>query len=154
MKRFLQRIASVLRSVPRPAAGPRRRARLTLETLESRELLSTMTIGMNLERVTDYMAAWMFTDAFKASRPWIPDARQPGHPHAHHQHERGRPDSQRPRLAAGLQRPELRRSGLAPRCRLLPVPPALPPATRPVHDAPLHAGPGDHHLAGPALVGP
>src|SRR6267378_2191949 len=72
MRRFLQRIARVLRSVPRPAAAPRRRARLTLETLESRQLLSTMTIGMNLERVTDYMAAWMFTDAFKASRPWIP----------------------------------------------------------------------------------
>jgi putative intracellular protease/amidase len=44
---------------------------LALEHLETREVLST-TIGMNIERVTDYSADWMFTDAFKASRPWIP----------------------------------------------------------------------------------
>ena len=27
---------------------------------------------MNLERVTDYSAGYMFSDAFKASRPWVP----------------------------------------------------------------------------------
>jgi hypothetical protein len=27
---------------------------------------------MNIERVTDYSAHWLFTDAFKASRPWLP----------------------------------------------------------------------------------
>jgi hypothetical protein len=32
-----------------------------------------MAVGMNIERVTDWMAAWMFTDAFKESRPWIPE---------------------------------------------------------------------------------
>jgi hypothetical protein len=52
----------------RPA--PRRSA-LAVERLETRELLST-AIGMNLENVRDYMSAWMFTDGFKESRPWMP----------------------------------------------------------------------------------
>lgn len=30
-----------------------------------------MAIGMNLENVVDWSPAWTFTDAFKASRPWI-----------------------------------------------------------------------------------
>jgi hypothetical protein len=56
-------------------AGPvPRRSRLELEALESRELLAAgLAIGMNLENVRDYMAAWMFTDVFKESRPWIPE---------------------------------------------------------------------------------
>jgi hypothetical protein len=52
----------------------RQSARLQLERLESRELLSgNPAIGMNVERVADYMAAWMFTDAFKESRPFMPE---------------------------------------------------------------------------------
>jgi hypothetical protein len=47
-----------------------RRFRPALELLESRELLSGMAIGMNLERVVDYNPDWMFTDAFQESRPW------------------------------------------------------------------------------------
>jgi putative intracellular protease/amidase len=47
-------------------------ASLAVECLEERSLLSANpAIGMNLERVADYMAAWMFTDAFKESRPWM-----------------------------------------------------------------------------------
>ena len=30
-----------------------------------------MAVGMNLENVVDWSPAWTFTDAFKASRPWI-----------------------------------------------------------------------------------
>ena len=30
-----------------------------------------MAIGMNLENIVDWSPAWTFTDAFKASRPWI-----------------------------------------------------------------------------------
>jgi hypothetical protein len=49
------------------------------ENLEQRLLLSVtnptgtqeMTIGTNVEGVTDWMASWMFTDAFKHSRDWI-----------------------------------------------------------------------------------
>ncbi len=33
-----------------------------------------MTVGMNLENVVDWSPAWTFTDAFKASRPWISHA--------------------------------------------------------------------------------
>lgn len=33
-----------------------------------------MTIGMNLENVVDWSPAWTFTDAFRASRPWIAHA--------------------------------------------------------------------------------
>lgn len=33
-----------------------------------------MAIGMNLENVVDWSPAWTFTDAFKASRPWIAQA--------------------------------------------------------------------------------
>jgi hypothetical protein len=58
---------------PRPAGRPSRsRWRPRLEQLEARQLLATMNIGMNIERVTDYSADWMFTDAFKESRPWLP----------------------------------------------------------------------------------
>jgi hypothetical protein len=56
-------------------SSPKRRQQawrfaLQVEPLETRELLAT-AIGINIERVTDYMGAWMFTDAFKQSRPWI-----------------------------------------------------------------------------------
>lgn len=47
------------------------------ERLESRSLTaadSHMAIGMNLENVVDWSPAWTFTDAFKASRPWIDQA--------------------------------------------------------------------------------
>jgi hypothetical protein len=33
-----------------------------------------MAVGMNLENVVDWSPAWTFTDAFKASRPWISHA--------------------------------------------------------------------------------
>ena len=33
-----------------------------------------MAVGMNLENVVDWSPAWTFTDAFKASRPWIAHA--------------------------------------------------------------------------------
>src|SRR5205823_2588733 len=49
-----------------------KRFRPVVERLEARELLAT-AVGMNIERVTDYSADWMFTDAFKASRPWLPN---------------------------------------------------------------------------------
>jgi hypothetical protein len=38
--------------------------------LEAREL-PALSIGMNIERVTDYSADWKFTDAFRESRPWL-----------------------------------------------------------------------------------
>lgn len=31
----------------------------------------SMAVGMNLESIVDWSPAWTFTDAFKASRPWI-----------------------------------------------------------------------------------
>lgn len=67
--RSLRRIRSLLSRRGRTAAR-RQRSWLAVETLETRELLST-AIGMNLERVSDYMAAPMFTDAMKQSRPWV-----------------------------------------------------------------------------------
>ncbi|MFM7108390.1 MAG: Calx-beta domain-containing protein [Planctomycetaceae bacterium] len=36
-----------------------------------------MAVGMNLESVVDWSPAWTFTDAFKASRPWISHAFNP-----------------------------------------------------------------------------
>jgi VCBS repeat-containing protein len=36
-----------------------------------------MAVGMNLENVVDWSPAWTFTDAFKASRPWISHAFNP-----------------------------------------------------------------------------
>ena len=36
-----------------------------------------MAVGMNLENVVDWSPAWTFTDAFKASRPWISQAFNP-----------------------------------------------------------------------------
>lgn len=44
------------------------------ERLEPRAFLAAdtpMAVGMNLENVVDWSPAWTFTDAFKASRPWI-----------------------------------------------------------------------------------
>jgi len=47
------------------------------ERLEPRSVMAGdspvmhMAIGMNLENVVDWSPAWTFTDAFKASRPWI-----------------------------------------------------------------------------------
>jgi hypothetical protein len=35
---------------------------------------SHIAVGMNLENVVDWSPAWTFTDAFKASRPWIAQA--------------------------------------------------------------------------------
>lgn len=39
--------------------------------------VATMTVGMNLESIVDWSPAWTFTDAFKASRPWISHAFNP-----------------------------------------------------------------------------
>jgi hypothetical protein len=48
--------------------------RLGLEHLEQRDVPSANpAIGMNLEHIADWSPAWMFTDAFKASRPWMPE---------------------------------------------------------------------------------
>jgi hypothetical protein len=44
------------------------------ERLEARALMAAdghMAVGMNLENIVDWSPAWTFTDAFKASRPWI-----------------------------------------------------------------------------------
>jgi hypothetical protein len=58
--------------------APSRSARLGFECCESRRMLATasghMAVGMNLENVVDWSPAWTFTDAFKASRPWISHA--------------------------------------------------------------------------------
>jgi hypothetical protein len=57
---------------------PHRRSALTGgERLESRSLMAAdahMAVGMNLENVVDWSPAWTFTDALKASRPWIAQA--------------------------------------------------------------------------------
>ena len=57
---------------------PRRLTTLAgCERLESRSLMAAdghMAVGMNLENVVDWSPAWTFTDAFKASRPWIAQA--------------------------------------------------------------------------------
>jgi putative intracellular protease/amidase len=73
---FLRKIARTFaprKKRPRPfRRQPSREAAPTVERLEPREVPATMGIGMNLERVADYMAGWMFTDAFKSARPWVP----------------------------------------------------------------------------------
>jgi hypothetical protein len=55
-----------------------RATRLGFERCEPRHLLVAdtghMAVGMNLENVVDWSPAWTFTDAFKASRPWISQA--------------------------------------------------------------------------------
>jgi hypothetical protein len=62
---------------PAPQAArrtPRQPALLAGERLETRSLMAAdghMAVGMNLENVVDWSPAWTFTDAFKASRPWI-----------------------------------------------------------------------------------
>ncbi|MFM8735411.1 MAG: Calx-beta domain-containing protein [Pirellulales bacterium] len=57
---------------------------ITPERLEPRTLMAAdagaaahMAVGMNLEQVVDWSPAWTFTDAFKASRPWITHAFNP-----------------------------------------------------------------------------
>lgn len=48
-----------------------------IERLEPRSLMAAdahMAVGMNLENIVDWSPAWTFTDAFKASRPWITHA--------------------------------------------------------------------------------
>jgi hypothetical protein len=53
----------------------RRAPSLAFEACEPRCLMAAdtgqMAVGMNLENVVDWSPAWTFTDAFKASRPWI-----------------------------------------------------------------------------------
>ncbi|MFM7245285.1 MAG: Calx-beta domain-containing protein [Planctomycetaceae bacterium] len=72
-------------SARRRSRLPRNAARAAFcsgpERLEARSLMaadtgpsSHMAIGMNLENVVDWSPAWTFTDAFKASRPWIAHA--------------------------------------------------------------------------------
>ena len=63
-------------------AGRRRRSvGLGFERCEQRQLMASdtghMAVGMNLESVVDWSPAWTFTDAFKASRPWISQAFNP-----------------------------------------------------------------------------
>ena len=48
-----------------------------VEQLEPRTLMAAdghMAVGMNLENIVDWSPAWTFTDAFRASRPWIAHA--------------------------------------------------------------------------------
>lgn len=55
-------------------AGP---LRGVIEQLEPRTLMAAdahMAVGMNLENIVDWSPAWTFTDAFRASRPWIAHA--------------------------------------------------------------------------------
>jgi hypothetical protein len=61
------------RRTTRPFHRPRAN-RPNLEVLEGREVPAAMALGMNLEGVSDWSAAWTFTDAFKTSRPWISHA--------------------------------------------------------------------------------
>jgi len=67
-----------MRRIPRRASdGGKRRPSLGFEACEHRRLLAAagrMTVGMNLENVVDWSPAWVFTDAFQASRPWIAHA--------------------------------------------------------------------------------
>jgi len=105
-RRYNAKSAKLAQPVPFPPA---------LEAWRTRELLSAnMAIGMNLEGVRDYMAAWMFTDAFKESRPWIPVGLQ----YRHSLYDPGRrppPPSEpgRPRLADPAQ-PCHQRPGTGP----------------------------------------
>ncbi|MGB8854466.1 MAG: Calx-beta domain-containing protein [Pirellulales bacterium] len=66
------------RSRGRTRSSHRRASRLAFEACEPRCLMAAdtghMAIGMNLENVVDWSPAWTFTDAFKASRPWISHA--------------------------------------------------------------------------------
>lgn len=67
---------------PRKACTPRTLAtagpfRGVIEQLEPRTLMAAdahMAVGMNLENIVDWSPAWTFTDAFRASRPWIAHA--------------------------------------------------------------------------------
>ena len=54
----------------RHTARPRS-AGYALESLEGRLVFANPALGMNLDQVVDYSAAWTFTDAFKASRDWF-----------------------------------------------------------------------------------
>ncbi|MCE9629569.1 MAG: hypothetical protein K8S94_02460 [Planctomycetia bacterium] len=61
------------------AQSPARRSATAagVEQLEARGMMAAdahMAVGMNLENVVDWSPAWTFTDAFKASRPWIAQA--------------------------------------------------------------------------------
>ena len=66
---FRNRIASLFIDEAKPARPQPCRAPM-MQGLEARTLFSAMAIGMNIERVADYGAAWTFTDAMKESRPW------------------------------------------------------------------------------------
>ncbi|MFM9059323.1 MAG: Calx-beta domain-containing protein [Planctomycetaceae bacterium] len=65
----------------RSRTASRRPQALGFERCEPRHLLAIdtghMAVGMNLESVVDWSPAWTFTDAFKASRPWISHAFNP-----------------------------------------------------------------------------
>ena len=68
----------MMRRNRRPRHDARSRPALGFEQCEPRHLLAVdtghMAVGMNLENVVDWSPAWTFTDAFKASRPWISQA--------------------------------------------------------------------------------
>jgi hypothetical protein len=65
----------------RRATARRGVTRLGFEACEVRRLMAAdtghMAVGMNLENVVDWSPAWTFSDAFKASRPWISQAFNP-----------------------------------------------------------------------------
>src|SRR5262245_9787832 len=58
------------------SAAARRARRLHLEALEDRRVPAT-AVGMNLDRLIDFSPAWVFTDAFQQSRPWVSYAYNP-----------------------------------------------------------------------------
>ena len=75
---WIARVADLVARCRGPVRRSRRpadrRQRLGVESCEPRQLMAAdghMAIGMNLENVVDWSPAWTFTDAFKASRPWI-----------------------------------------------------------------------------------
>jgi putative intracellular protease/amidase len=43
---------------------------LAVESLDARDLPAAMSVGMNLDWITDYAPAWVFKDAFQQSRTW------------------------------------------------------------------------------------
>src|SRR6187397_1996941 len=51
-------------------SAKRRRTAPMLERLEVRDV-PAMSVGMNLDWITDYAPAWVFKDAFQQSRSWM-----------------------------------------------------------------------------------
>ncbi len=75
-RRTVQRVARIFGKSDESRLNARGRlgrtaADLVFEPLESRELLATMPVGMNMDFLADWSPAWVFKDAFLSSRDWI-----------------------------------------------------------------------------------